>query len=335
MTTWNYKRLLCPRCGTELVTAGDGLICPTELHAWEIRDGVPVLVPPDLSEGTVETIKTFSQKWQHNVAAMREERTRIANVWFYERFGFDGGEDLRAFLSTKKRILDAGCGLGNLTTMFARLAPHAEVWGVDLSQAVHYVQRAANVRLVQGDITRLPIEGEFDLIVSDGVLHHTPSTREAVLSLATRLAPDGDFLFYVYKVKAPVREFTDDLLRSKISSMNPEDAMRVCAAIADIGRQLREARVTLHIPTPVLELGIEAGDYDLQRFIYWTFFKCFWDDEGGMPTSMLENYDWYAPRYAWRHTWEEVQRWVKEAGLDLVEWDESESGFSVHAKKGI
>jgi arsenite methyltransferase len=327
--------LLCPRCGSALAQlSGEKplLTCRAHQHAYPIKDGVPVLVPPNLTDGTVETIATFAHKWAYNVTAMREERTRIANVWFYERFGFDGGDELRKFLSTKKRILDAGCGLGNLTVLFARLAPHAEVWGVDLSPAVHTVQRAENIRLVQGDITQLPVEGDFDLIVSDGVLHHTADTKHAMMALTKHLAADGDLLFYIYKVKAPVREFTDDFVRKQMSEMSEGEAMKVCEAIADIGRQLREAKVELHIEKPIPMLGIEAGDVDLQRFIYWHFFKCFHDDGGSEITSALENYDWYAPKYAWRNTWADVSRWIEEAYLDVIRCDDSDSGFAVHTR---
>ena len=336
---------LCPRCGCPLVAvfqeAGSVLLCRANAmeHVYPVKNGVPVLIPPDLLVGTVETIETFAFKWEYAPKEMLEERRRIANEWFARRF-FDGFSHvarrlrLDTMLAGKKRILDAGCGLGNLTTLFAQLAPDAAVYGVDLSTAVHHVEREPNMRLVQGDITRLPLAGGFDLIVSDGVLHHTPSTKGAFLSLAMRLAPGGDFLFYVYKVKAPVREFTDDHLRECISSMAPEAAMKVCASIADIGRQLREAGVTIHVKEPIPELGIASGDHELQRFVYWHFFKCFHDDGGDAVTSTLENFDWYHPRYAWRHTREEVERWVAEAGLKVVRCDDSESGYSFHVRRG-
>jgi SAM-dependent methyltransferase len=327
------SEFLCPRCGQGLTPVGStSLICACEEGNYEIVDGVAILVPPGLSRGTVETIETFAYKWAYDTEAMREERTRIANQWFLDRFGFADEDALRLFLKDKERILDAGCGIGNLTALIARLAPHAEVWGVDLSTSVHAVPRAANIRLVQGDITHLPIKGVFDLIVSDGVLHHTPDTRDAMEQVAKHLAPDGDFLFYVYKVKAPVREFTDDFLRERISAMPPEEAMTACEAIADIGRQLREAKVTLNVTKPLPLLGIPAGEIDLQRFVYWYFFKCFHDDGGNRAASVLENFDWYHPKFAWRQTWEAVSRWIEEAGLECTYCDASMSGFAVRAR---
>ena len=33
---------------------------------------------------------------------------------------------------------------------------------------------------------------------------------------------------------------------------------------------------------------------------------------------VLDTFDWYSPRYQWKHTYPEVQRWFEEAGLEDV-----------------
>jgi hypothetical protein len=46
-----------------------------------------------------------------------------------------------------------------------------------------------------------------------------------------------------------------------------------------------------------------------------------------LPTSLnpdpewrwLDTFDWYSPRYQWKHTYEEVERWFEEAGLHQIE----------------
>ncbi len=47
------------------------------------------------------------------------------------------------------------------------------------------------------------------MIFSEGRTHHTDSTRAALEAVARLLAPGGRLLFYVYRRKGPVREFTD------------------------------------------------------------------------------------------------------------------------------
>ena len=55
-------------------------------------------------------------------------------------------------------------------------------------------------------------------------MHHTPDAAAAVRSLAAALAPGGVLAFYVYKRKAPLREFADDYIRERTTTMSVEDA---------------------------------------------------------------------------------------------------------------
>lgn len=337
------EELICPTCDERLfrtVSGRIGLLECSNGHGWTEQDRVAVLTPEDLLPQVRETVDSFAYKWKFAPEAVREERIRVANHWFYDRFGLlpDGEARLAQALQGKRCILDAGCGMGNLTCLLARLAPEATVWGIDLSPVVHAVakhQPPPNVRLVQGDLLRLPIAGEFDFIVSDGVLHHTENTRTAFLSLAKRLAPGGELLVYVYKRKAPVREFTDDHLRRHTTGMAPEECMEFAKALTDLGRQLREAHVTVKVDKALPLLGIPAGTYDLHRFFYWYFLKCFWDDGGNVEASVVENFDWYHPTIARRHDPEEIRSWHKTAGLEIVRFDVADSGISSWGRRPV
>jgi hypothetical protein len=33
---------------------------------------------------------------------------------------------------------------------------------------------------------------------------------------------------------------------------------------------------------------------------------------------VLDTFDWYAPRYQWKHDWPEVEEWFRDAGLDEI-----------------
>lgn len=56
------------------------------------------------------------------------------------------------------------------------------------------------------------------------MLHHTDDTRAALAALTRHLKPGGRILFYVYRRKGPIREFTDDHVRAKLQAMTPEEA---------------------------------------------------------------------------------------------------------------
>jgi hypothetical protein len=103
--------------------------------------------------------------------------------------------------------------------------------------------------------------------------------------------------------------------------------------VTELGRELSHlnAKITLEKGIPLL--GLPAGEHDVQRLIYWTFFKCFWNEDLGQGISDLVNFDWYHPPYASRHTEEEVLGWCQEDGLEPIHVDVIESGISVRARR--
>ena len=140
------------------------------------------------------------------------------------------------------------------------------------------------------------------MIVSNGVLHHTPNTKNALKNIVKKLKSEGHCLFYVYKKKSPIREFADDYIRQEISDISPQQSLKQMESITKFGKDLTKQKITIKISEDLPLLGIKKGKYDLQRFIYNHFFKCFWNDEWGFDYSNIVNFDWYHPKFAWRHS---------------------------------
>jgi ubiquinone/menaquinone biosynthesis C-methylase UbiE len=84
----------------------------------------------------------------------------------------------QAELADCRRILEIGCGTGNLTIRAKRAHPQLEVIGCDPDPlALHRAQRKAvqlnGIRFERGYAQRLPYtEGEFDRVLSSMMLHH-------------------------------------------------------------------------------------------------------------------------------------------------------------------
>jgi SAM-dependent methyltransferase len=274
---------------------------------------------------TDNTQRSFWEKWKNNedlaFKVTLDPKSEI-HRWILSRNGFDTDADLSGHLSRCRRILDAGCGNGRVTALLRRLAPpEAKVIGVDLvaaDVARRNLAELPNVRIEEADLLGdLRGLGRFDFIYCQEVLHHATDPRGAFLNLAGLLAPGGEIAIYVYRKKAPVREFTDDFVRSRIADMPYEQAMAVCRAITEMGRALSGIEGTVRVPEiPVL--GIEAGEYSAQRFIYHFFCKCFWNTELKFEENAAINYDWYHPQIATRHTLDEVRAWFATAKLDVI-----------------
>jgi SAM-dependent methyltransferase len=278
-----------------------------------------------MADSATGTARTFSEKWRRNpdlaFAQTLDERSEISR-WILTRNGFENGRDLAAYLKDKRRILDAGCGNGRVTALLQRYAPESsQLLGVDLNSADVARENLAglpNVSVHEGDLLGdLSALGEFDFIYCQEVLHHTGDPKGGLVNLASRLAPGGEIAIYVYRRKAPVREFTDDYLRERLSSLPYEEAMGVCRSIAELGRALSELRATVRVPAIEL-LEIEEGEYDVQRLIYHFFMKCFWNDELDPEANAAINYDWYHPNISSRHTVKEVRDWFTAARLEIV-----------------
>ncbi|MDA8109531.1 MAG: class I SAM-dependent methyltransferase [Betaproteobacteria bacterium] len=273
------------------------------------------------------TEKSFLDKWRENPRGFFDETLREGSDtqnWILSRNGFDSPEALRRYLSGKRRVLDAGCGNGRVTALLRRLSsPQAtEIVGIDLvgaDTARRNLAGEGNVRFetrdLLGDLSGL---GSFDFIYSQEVLHHTADPARAFSSLCGLLAPGGEIAIYVYRSKAPAREFVDDYVREKISGLPYEEASAHCREITELGRALSESGARVKVPA-VRVLGIEAGEYDVQRFVYHFFAKCYWNPQVSFQENVMINYDWYHPQNASRHTLQEVEGWFARAGLEVVQ----------------
>jgi ubiquinone/menaquinone biosynthesis C-methylase UbiE len=96
------------------------------------------------------------------------------------------------------RILDLGCGTGEITWRLAALFPGAHLTGVDLEEA--HLERArercreveARVEFRKGDALALPFAtGSFDLVVCRHVLQAIPSAQKVLAEIHRVLAPGG------------------------------------------------------------------------------------------------------------------------------------------------
>ena len=325
-----------PSSGEPLALQDGELVAPGGAR-YEIRDGIPRLADAAAS-GQTDTFDTFSWKWTHVSREEIEQRVRAQYAWYDERYGLDGDKGLAALLAGRERILEAGTGLGGDAARFARLAPHAEVVAIDLSKAIEVAAQRfggpPNLHYVQADIMNLPFpDATFDFISAEQVIHHTPDAAQAFANLAARLAPGGLFAAYLYRVKAPLRELADDWIRERATVMEPEQAMDLGRDLAELGRELQRVGGTVTLERGVPLLGIEPGEHDVQRLIYWTMLKCFWNDDFSPNLNALVNYDWYAPKHASRHTPEEVRGWCGAAGLEVDRLDVSDAAISVLARR--
>lgn len=92
------------------------------------------------------------------------------------------------------KVVDLGCGTGELTRQLADVLPNSDVTGIDSSLQMLDAARAASfssptLHFEQGDQAQLT--GEWDLIFSNAALHWSENHIELIARLFERLAPGG------------------------------------------------------------------------------------------------------------------------------------------------
>jgi SAM-dependent methyltransferase len=282
-----------------------------------------------------KTNTTFSDKWRRfKQYGLEPEHKEFLFGWYCKKLGVPNLKSLKGFYAEKKRVLEVGPGSG-FNTRFIAEHCQGEVFALDVSDAAlttfENTRELANCCVVQADLMDAPFPDEsFDFVIADGVLHHTPDTRAAVESLYKKLAPGGQFFFYVYRKMGAARVFTDSHIRQNFMPLSPEDCYAACEGITELGRELSRLNVTVTLEKPITVLGIPAGTHNVQRLLYYNFLKCFWNEAFDYQTNNMVNFDWYHPHNAWQHTDEEVEGWLKDLGVKTYRFnDANPNGISV------
>lgn len=284
-------------------------------------------------DNQAQTTDIFSDKWVEAAAYESIEKMYSFQFeWFLKLYGFETRENLAAFLKDKHTIIDTGCGLGYKAAWFAELAPHALVLGTDISDAIDVAAKnyahLPNLFFFRGDIANTGLkEGVIDFTVCDQVIMHTEVPENTFRHLSAITSLKGEFACYVYSKKALPRELVDDYFRKATHDIPNDKMWELSAQLTELGKRLSELNVSFESPDIPL-LGIKGGTYDIQRFIYWNFLKCFWKEDWGFDLSKSTNYDWYAPSNAKRFSKQEFLDMVNENNLTVSYLHEEEACYS-------
>lgn len=280
-----------------------------------------------------QTNEAFSEKWKKvetkdNVKDLEDFQLQ----WYLKLYGFENETELQKFLQSKKVIIDAGCGLGYKTAWFARLAPESLVIGMDFSDACKIAaskyKEYPNLYFIKGDIANTFMHpGSVDYVSCDQVIMHTENPENTFSHLSQLLQEDGEFACYVYSKKALPRELLDDYFRLATHTYSSDQLWEMSAQLTELGKRLSELNVKFESPDIPL-LGIKGGVYDIQRFIYWNFLKCFWRSDWSRGLCDSTNFDWYSPSNAKRYSKQEFFKMAIDNKLTIKTFHEEEACYS-------
>ena len=305
----------------------------------ELRGGI-LRARALVSDAQAQTADSFGFKWAKRETFDSDHARRRMRDWLIERYGNVEDAPWWSDHGELPVVLDAGCGAAySAVELLASRLHRVRYVGMDISTAVdvaaqRFTERGLPGAFVQADLAQPPFADEsVDVILSEGVLHHTDSTEQALKRLARLVRPGGRFLFYVYRRKGPIREFTDDYVRARLQELDAEEAWERLLPLTKLGKALGDLHVEVDVPEDVELLEIPAGRIDVQRLFYWHVLKAYHRDEYDLGELHHINYDWFAPRNAHRQSPEEVRSWCLDAGLEVEREDVQEAGITIVARK--
>lgn len=300
------------------------LINENKGRSYAIIGGVPIMLPGGFTDSFLvnhkERVSEINQSQGNKLSfEVNDSQWSFSNEWDsffkddmeltwdwtvkdrFEQFLLETGTELSDLKS--KTVLDAGCGNGMLTSAISDKSKMTI--GFDLSESVMYAEKNRknrNLFFVRGDLQKLPFkDGNIDILVSNGVIHHTPNTKNTFSSIAKVVKPGGKLYIWLYSQKGnfgwTVKRKFFDYTRAVVS-----------------------------------RLPSGAQDRIVEGFTSFFHAKDKKRDRREVKISM---YDSITPRWRHYHTPEEVSFWYREYGfgpITLTHFD-NKYGFGVCGTK--
>lgn len=306
--------LACPECGSNLklqiyemengeIKSGR-LICEKDLHNYKIVNFIPRFVLND------DYVDNFSFEWDKHkqtqfdsISGINESETMFKQKTGIDLAGLNG-----------KLVLDVGCGSGRYMEIVQKYGGH--IVGIDLSYSVDVAFKnlgiKENVHVIQADVFKLPFKKEiFDYIFSIGVLHHTPNTKKAFECLPKLLKKGGEIAIWVYS--------NEGLSMKLINAVSWFYRLTTTRLPKQWIYWFSYISLPLYYPKRIkpleviLTLLLPTSTHKLKDW------------------RVLDTFDWYSPKYQWKHTHKEVMKWFSDMGL--MEVKKSDIAVSVKGKK--
>ena len=163
-------------------------------------------------------------------------------------------------------VLDAGCGTGLTTNLFAIRNPSSKFLGVDFSASVEWadsfakMHNIANVEFQHADLTQYTPVVQFDRVVCQGVLHHIPDWQQAVASLTAAVRPGGRLILGLYHPAGKlIKRFVDIDYGSTILHIDQEaNPFELSFTLHDVQAMTPEFKLLSARPSILNNIAIPA-----------------------------------------------------------------------------
>lgn len=164
---------------------------------WALLGAVGALYWIGRQQRAHERIPAVSGIEEPEAARLYNRITRLPHLRYLQRYFAKYATRGRQ----NARVLDVGCGSGQLAIAFARRLEVQVITGIDLADTqIHLARENAeragvNANFLVADAAELPFpDASFDVVVSTLALHHWERPEDALREIRRVLAPGGSLL---------------------------------------------------------------------------------------------------------------------------------------------
>ena len=172
-----------------------------------------------------------------------------------------------AGLTPGMRVLDVGCGMGDVSMLAARLVGETgSVTGLDrdgvvLSRArerVSHEMRLARVEFIESDLFDFRARHEFDAVIGRYFLLYQPDPVAAISQAARQVRSGGIIVFHELDFANLMRSYPDGTLFARMQMLLAE-TFRRAGFFPDLGLHLTRFYLDAGLPWPVIQAQVPVG----------------------------------------------------------------------------
>ena len=204
-----------------------------------------------------------------------------------------------------KKVLDIGCGIGRESISLQDVISSSEIFAIDLNFAVlkggEIYKSRPNLHLIISSLFHIPFKPySFDLVYSQGVIHHTFSTEKAFKSIASYVRNGGYLTIWVYGLG-------DHLARTE-----------------DLGVLVRVVYMAECLLRPLISRSpkiIRDIFFGVLSVICHPIIKSMVNhkEKWKVENTIHSMRDWLSHKYVHRHSYNEVFEWFENLGFRIID----------------